>query len=507
MEFFIQKCWMDTFVWNKAPKAISKTNLKTMQGRVFGLWSSESDQFKKIISDWALENQKEELSKSERDLVYFMSHEGPIWIYRFKSGQQNYEGAFVKESSYSLARDFAGSLVPHFKAHQLNQLLIHMHSCDTEIIRGLLVGLELGAYQFKEKFLNHKGPHMGVSISLQNCQWTAQDYKNARSEALAINAARHFVNLPPNVVNPVSFAEQIKKRKWPKNVQINILNEKDLKKQNMNLHLAVGQGSENPPRFVHIKYRPTSNLKNKKQKPLAFVGKGITFDTGGLDIKPSSGMRLMKKDMGGSAVVLALAIWASETLYPRACDFYLSLAENSVDGKSFRPSDVIQSRAGFWVEIDNTDAEGRLVLADGLDYAATQKERPEYLIDVATLTGAIKVALGTDVSGLFSNHDTLAQLLSSSGQETGDYCWRMPLVEKYFSSLNSPFADFKNSGDGFGGAITAALFLQKFAKGIPWAHLDIYAWADKPHGSICSVGGNGQAVQSLIHFCKSQVLR
>ncbi|MGZ3690904.1 MAG: leucyl aminopeptidase family protein, partial [Pseudobdellovibrio sp.] len=316
---------------------------------------------------------------------------------------------------------------------------------------------------------------------------------------------RHLVNLPPNDINPATIEALIKKDLQfnAAAVKIDVWDAKKLDQENMHLHLAVGKGSDTPPRMVHIKYRPK---KKSSKKPIAFVGKGITFDTGGLDIKPSAGMRLMKKDMGGAAAVIGLAYWAIQSKYDRACDFYLALAENSVDAKSMRPSDVYKSRAGFLVEIDNTDAEGRLVLADVMDVAAKQAgaDAPEYLIDLATLTGAIKVALGADVAGLFSNDDKLATQLQNAGQATGEPNWRMPLVQKYFSSMSSNFADFKNSGEGFGGAITAALFLEKFCNGVKWAHLDIYSWTDKVQGPFAAAGASGQPVQSLIHWLKTQ---
>jgi leucyl aminopeptidase len=216
-------------------------------------------------------------------------------------------------------------------------------------------------------------------------------------------------------------------------------------------------------------------------------------------------MRLMKKDMGGAAAVLGLAMWASETEYPRDMDFYLALAENSVDAKSFRPSDVFTARNGMKVEIHNTDAEGRLVLADVMDVAVTQKgkDEPAMIIDIATLTGAIKVALGADIAGLFSNHDGLAEELNMAGFQRGDLNWRMPLFGKYTASFSSPFADMVNAVDGFGGAITAALFLEKFTRQKPWAHLDIYAWADKASGALASSGGSGQAVQALVRFIQA----
>ncbi|MCK6598722.1 MAG: leucyl aminopeptidase family protein, partial [Bdellovibrionaceae bacterium] len=193
--------------------------------------------------------------------------------------------------------------------------------------------------------------------------------------------------------------------------------------------------------------------------------------------------------------------------WPVNIEIFLALAENSVDGKSFRPSDVIVSRSGQSVEIDNTDAEGRLVLADALDFVTREIKELDSVINVATLTGAIKVALGAEIAGLFSNSDELSVQLLKSSQQSGDLCWRMPLVEKYAASLSSSFADFKNSSEGFGGAITAALFLQKFINNKNWAHLDIYAWNDKPTGSLSMSGGNGQGVQLLIEYLQHLQLR
>jgi leucyl aminopeptidase len=205
--------------------------------------------------------------------------------------------------------------------------------------------------------------------------------------------------------------------------------------------------------------------------------------------------------MGGSAAVVGLAMYMDQMNLKRPYDFYLAIAENSVDGESFRPGDVYKAKNGMTVEISNTDAEGRLVLADVLDVAVHQSEKPLCVIDLATLTGAIKVALGAEIAGLFSNNDDLSEMLVESSKAYGDLVWRMPLVSKYSGQLNSSVAAIQNSADGgFGGAITAALFLEKFVGSIPWAHLDIYSWNDKVSGSFGFVGGNGQGVQALIGF-------
>jgi leucyl aminopeptidase len=252
--------------------------------------------------------------------------------------------------------------------------------------------------------------------------------------------------------------------------------------------------------MVHIKYRPKG--KSRLSKPLAFLGKGVTFDTGGLDIKPASGMRLMKKDMGGSASIVGIAHWLSESGSDVACDLYLALAENAVDANAFRPGDVLTARNGLTVEIHNTDAEGRLVMADVMDVATNKPidSAPAALIDLSTLTGAMRVAVGTDLAGMFANHDGLADLALSSGQKAGDPAWRIPLWDSYKVQLKSSFADLSNASDsGFGGAITAALFLQKFLKHqIPWLHFDLYCWSDRANGAIGDNGGNGQGVQMMV---------
>lgn len=416
------------------------------------------------------------------------------------------------ELNYVWSRDFSGPLFQFCKSENISAVSIDTAplkgQARSSLDEGFVVGLENASYHFLSIYKG-KTSELKTEFFLTTKK-TELDQYLAQGHALII--ARHLVNLPPNDLNPRSYSDIIKKEiPFSKNSTVEIWSSEKCKSENMNLLLAVGKGSENTACMVHIKYRPTKGKKGVA--PLAFVGKGITFDSGGLDIKPSSGMRLMKKDMGGSASIAALAYWVDATGYDRPCDFYLALAENSVDSKSMRPSDVYQSRAGYFVEIDNTDAEGRLVLADVMNVAVTRKERPSHMIDVATLTGAIKVALGAEVAGLFCNDDQLAQQLHRAGEEINEPNWRMPLVRKYFSSLSSNFADFRNSAEGFGGAITAALFLEKFADvkddeskkklaPIKWAHLDVYCWNDRPTGAF-SQGGSGQPVQTLVQWLKS----
>lgn len=468
-------------------------------------------EFKKIISEQSFEPQKQHLLESHKPVLNFNGKNGAVWILQLqKSGakKQGHQG-LLDESIYAYCRDQFGSLVSQFKNQSVEAVDFIFIEPVAEVVRAAIVGLEMAGYNFLNAYNDKKNKSSKFYFSILSKNKTFKlDIKFIETclvEARAIQLARHLVNLPPNEINPDCVEKIVKTElNFPKTVKIDIWDHKKMLAEKMHLHLAVGSGSNSPPRMIHIKYRPA---KKTSQKPIAFVGKGITFDTGGLDIKPSSGMRLMKKDMGGAAAVLALAYWAAFSNYQRPCDFYLALAENSVDANSMRPSDLYRSRAGYLVEIDNTDAEGRLVLADVMDVAINQKnlDEPEFIIDIATLTGAIKVALGADVAGVFSNDDALALQLQKAGQAAGEPNWRMPLVQKYFSSMSSNFADFKNSGEGFGGAITAALFLEKFCGNKKWAHLDVYCWNDKTTGALGFVGANGQPVQSMIEWLKQKV--
>lgn len=488
--------WLETFELGKELKVKNE-----LVGFVYFLGSDETNKLTSLVEQHALNWQSESLKKSEREFVYFVGHQGPVWILRPRAKSSAGHQGLIDEAGYSWARDQFGSLVGQLKAHQVKAVQIEFHGTDDLQNLGALVGLEMASYNYRQ-FIDGKQlldlPR--VSLKKATAGFDKALVKEAISRGRAVNFARHLVNMPPNDLNPQTFADLATKGfAFPKTLKVSVWDTKKLIQENMGLHVAVGQGAEHGPCMIHLKYRPA---KKSKLKPIAFVGKGITFDTGGLDIKPSSAMRLMKKDMGGAAGVMGLATWVAESNYPGPVDFYLALAENAVDGKSFRPSDVLTARNGLKVEIDNTDAEGRLVLADVLDVASSAKgaDEPEYVIDVATLTGAIKVGLGAEIAGLFANDDELALALNKAGQRAGDLNWRMPLFEKYFGEMSSPFADFKNSGGGFGGAITAALFLQKFVKAKKWAHLDIYAWSDKAQGALLSSGGSGQAVQCLIEF-------
>lgn len=447
-----------------------------------------------------------------KESLHFPTEKGPVWVVarKGKPARVSHDGR-LEESDYSWFRDRVGHWMTSVRNLKGQVISLQFESCGEASILGSFVGIELAAYQYKAT-LQASGHEALPTLLWKSSKGLENLVNQARAIGLGANTTRHLVNAPPNHLNPATFAEVALEifNKYP-SVEVDIWDKDRLVKEKMNLLLAVGAGAEHAPRMVHIKYRPGkgTSIAKTASRPVALVGKGITFDSGGLDIKPSSGMRLMKKDMGGAGAVIGVALWAAETQYRGPLDFYLALAENSVDERSFRPSDVIVARNGLAVEIHNTDAEGRLVLADVLDVAVKQTgdSSPEAVINVATLTGAIKVALGADIGGLFSNHDPLALQLQQAAQEGGDLLWRMPLYSKYTQSFSSNFADLVNAVDGFGGPITAALFLEKFVDQKPWAHLDIYAWADRAENAFSSTGGNGQAVQCLITFLQSRTGR
>lgn len=494
----------------KATAKKSNSSALSAKGRVYFFAEASPESMAELLDRHALDWQRESLVKNDRDALYFLGTQGPVWIFKnTMKASKGHEG-LLDESSYAWSRDQFGGLLAHFRAHQLKEVEMTFIDTDRQQELGALCGLEMSVYQFRSFGDSQKLKDLPkvqlFKVTLGESEsFSKEILHEARVRSKAVSLARHLVNMPPNQLNPASFVRIIQKGlKLPASLKINVWNTQRLVKEKMGLHLGVGQGAEHGPCMVHLSYRPK---RKSGAKPIAFVGKGITFDTGGLDIKPSAGMRLMKKDMGGAAAVMGLALWVAESNYEKPCDFYLALAENAIDSRAFRPSDILTARNGMKVEIDNTDAEGRLVLADSLDVAVTQvgANEPEMVINVATLTGAIKVGLGAEIAGLFSNDDELAMALNRAGQRAGDLNWRMPLFDKYFGSLSSPFADCKNSGDGFGGAITAALFLQKFVRNKKWAHLDVYAWTDKAQGPFTSSGGNGQPVQCLIEFLESQL--
>jgi leucyl aminopeptidase len=294
----------------------------------------------------------------------------------------------------------------------------------------------------------------------------------------AVAMGRDLVNTPPNHMGPDDLEAAALALGATHGAEIEVIKGDDLLTQNYPLMHAVGRGAAQAPRLVVLRIGDPSAPK------VALVGKGVTFDTGGLNLKPGAGMALMKKDMGGAACVLALFSSLAQARLNVRLSVYLAIVENSMDGNSFRPSDVITARNGLTVEIDNTDAEGRLILADAVTRAS--EDANELILDMATLTGAARVALGPELPPFFTDDEALAAELTIAAQTSGDHLWRMPLWRPYEDDLDSPIANMKNSGSPFAGAIIGALFISKFVntehnKPI-WAHFDVYCWnpKDKP---------------------------
>ena len=305
--------------------------------------------------------------------------------------------------------------------------------------------------------------------------------------------ARNLVNEPPNVLFPVEFADRVRSLE-KLGVEVETLDEKAMGKLGMNALLAVGRGSARESRLVTMRW---NGARSKRTKPIAVVGKGVCFNSGGISIKPSAGMEDMKGDMGGAACVVGLLHALAARKAKVNVVGVVGLVENMPDGDAIRPGDIITSMSGQTIEIVNTDAEGRLVLADALWYVQ-ETYSPRAIIDLATLTGAIMVALGHEMAGLFANNDELAQQLAAAGEASGEKVWRMPLGAAYDKLIDSKFADVKNTGGRSGGSITAAQFLQRFVKETPWAHLDVAGTAmGSPPSDINQSWGSGWGVRLL----------
>ena len=305
----------------------------------------------------------------------------------------------------------------------------------------------------------------------------------------SINSSRIFSDLPANICTPEFFSNTTKKLNGQKNLKVKVLGKSEIKKLKMGSFLSVSQGSITEPKFVIIEHLP---LKNKA--PIVFVGKGVTFDTGGISLKPSSSMDEMKYDMCGASTVVGLLNAINKLNLKINVVGLIPLTENMPSGSATKPGDVVTSMDGTTIEILNTDAEGRLILCDALSYS--KKYKPKYVIDIATLTGACVVALGNENTGLFSNDQTLAKKLVHSGKKSLDTAWEMPLGDNYRKLLKSNFADIANIGGRMAGSITAACFLEHFAKNLKWAHLDIAGTAWKSNNKKAT----GRPIPLLMNF-------
>ncbi|MEO7944350.1 MAG: M17 family metallopeptidase, partial [Marmoricola sp.] len=349
---------------------------------------------------------------------------------------------------------------------------------DDEAMAAFVEGATLGSFSFS---LHRDGPEHHPVGTIVLCLIAADEERTARlGRAVAAAGAgwkaRLLASVPSNIKTPVWLAEQAVTAAQAAGLKATVLDEVQLAERGFGGIVGVGQAAAVPPRFVQLEYSPGKGAR--KAPHVVLVGKGITFDTGGLSIKPGQAMVSMKRDMTGAAVVAAVMAALPEIDCAVRVTGLLPIAENAVGGNSMRPGDVLTQYGGRTTEVTNTDAEGRLVLADGLAYAVDKLD-PDVLIDIATLTGGIKVALGEHMGGLFANDDALADHLDAAGDRAGEPLWRMPLSSEYEHKLSSRIADSDNAPGG-PPAITAALFLQHFVGRLPWAHLDIASVGDAP---------------------------
>ncbi|MGQ4650189.1 leucyl aminopeptidase [Lyngbya aestuarii] len=325
--------------------------------------------------------------------------------------------------------------------------------------------------------------------------------RRAKAISDGVILARELVAAPANTVTAITLAETAEEIASQWGLSLEILEKEDCEKLGMGAFLGVAQASDLPPKFIHLTYKPEGTAKRK----VAIVGKGLTFDSGGLNIKGSgSGIETMKMDMGGAAATLGAAK-AIAQLKPNVEVHFISAAtENMISGHAMHPGDILTASNGKTIEVNNTDAEGRLTLADALVFA--EKLEVDAIVDLATLTGACIVALGNDIGGLWTADEALAAQLKAASEVAGEQFWQMPLEEKYFEGLKSPIADMKNTGPRAGGSITAALFLKQFVKETAWAHLDIAGpvWADKESGCN-NAGATGFPVRTLVNWVLSDV--
>ena len=374
---------------------------------------------------------------------------------------------------------------------------------SAESLRAFVEGALLASYTFALKDVEPRALQ-AISVAVSDAAGLADALHRAVVTARATAAARDLVNTPALVKTPEWFANQAVDLLV--GLKVRVLDEKQLAAGGFGGIAAVGQGSNQPPRFVEATWDGTA--KGSAAPHVVLVGKGITFDTGGLSMKSNDGMLTMKTDMGGAAAVLAAVRAAADLQLPVKVTALLCIAENMPSGNALRPGDVLTQYGGTTVEVLNTDAEGRLVLADGIAYADLDL-KADVIVNIATLTGAMPVALGKRHAGLFASDDALADELLAASEVSGDRAWRMPLVEDYRPSLDSPIADLRNIGDPRqklqGGSITAALFLREFTGGRPWAHLDIAGpgRSDSDEDELTK-GGTGYGVRLLLRWLESR---
>lgn len=410
-----------------------------------------------------------------------------------------------------LAAGRAAKTAQKLKATELTFVVPETASAPVAV-RAIVEGLTLGVYKFdrykttgpKE---DKKAPGLGtVRLVLPEGTSQGPELEEAvelgRRVAQATNWARDLVNEPANVVNPDRLAEAAEEVAKAAGLKATIGGRREIERLKMGMFLGVAQGSAHEPRLIHLAYVP-KNPKDAKRAPLALVGKAITFDSGGLSLKPADSMVDMKTDMAGSAAVLGAMRVIGELKPPFPVHAFIGACENMPSGTAYRPGDILTSRLGKTVEITNTDAEGRLVLGDILTWAVEHK--PAAIIDLATLTGACVIALGNYIVGAFGEHDATVEQVLAAAKSAGEEFWRLPVTDLQKDALRSEVADMKNAGERWGGAINAALFLKEFIGDTPWVHLDIAGPSTSPkERGYLNKGATGVGVRTLVEYVRQR---
>ena len=377
-------------------------------------------------------------------------------------------------------------------------LMLKLPGEPAALVARAAFGIKLAAYRFDKYRTTEKADK---KPSITTVQFAVDDpaavqaaFETEAGLADAVLFARDLVSEPANILYPAEFARRVKDLERL-GLEVEILGVEEMTRLGMGALLGVGQGSRRESQLAVIQWK---GAPDPAAQPIAFVGKGVCFDTGGISIKPAEGMEEMITDMGGAAAVTGLMYALASRKAKANVVGILGLVENMPDGNAQRPGDIVTSMSGQTIEVINTDAEGRLVLADALWYCQN-RFKPKFMVDLATLTGAIIVSLGKDIAGLFSNDDTLSSNLLAASAATGEPLWRMPMPPQYNRLLDTPQADMKNIGTRHGGSITAALFIQRFVNGVPWAHLDIASTAWKPGSTVPTIpsGATGFGVRLL----------
>ncbi len=399
-----------------------------------------------------------------------------------------------KKLSTDTFRRVSALAVKKLKKDKVEETLLLSPRISPLISQALAEGAVLGSYSF-DRYKSKKEDFEIKEILVYNADQKSLEKGKILAETQ--NYTRDLVNQPGNVINPLTLAQEAKKLADSLDLECKIYNEKEIQEMGMNALWSVGKGSSTPPRFIHLIYKPEGEIREK----IAVVGKGLTFDSGGLNIKPGDYMRTMKMDKAGACAVLG--IMRAVALLKPSVEVHglIGAAENMPSGSAYRPDDIIKAKNGKYIEIDNTDAEGRVTLADVLSYASELK--PRRIVDLATLTGACMVALGEYTAGLFTNSKNFGEVFKKIAKDTGERLWELPLDdERLRRKIKKGPADVVNTGGRYGGAITAAMFLEEFVdKGIEWIHLDIAgpAWSKEDYGYYTQ-GATGFGVRTCVEY-------